>query len=118
MEIRDGMVVSDIKDRTASLDVKDNFIKVDTTNFCSLQKADTTKLSSGWNEQIYVNKNLKNAHLRYFLASVALSWIKCLKLKMEYGPCYISIHTPTISPSNICLEWDGWGRLTLDDAWA
>ena len=25
IEIRDGMVVSDIKDRTASLDVKDNF---------------------------------------------------------------------------------------------
>jgi len=53
----------------------------------------------------------------YFLASAALLWIKFLKLKMEFGPCNISLYTPTISPSNICLEWDGWGRLILDDLW-
>ena len=50
-----------------------------------------------------------------FLASSALLWIKFLKLKMEYGSWNISVYTPAISPSNICLEWDGWVRLTLDD---
>ena len=49
-----------------------------------------------------------------FLASAAL-WIKFLKLKMEYGSWNISVYSPAISPSNICLKWDGWVRLTLDD---
>jgi len=50
-----------------------------------------------------------------FLASAALLWIKILKLKMQYGSWNISVYTPAISPSNICLEWDAWVRLTLDD---
>jgi len=50
-----------------------------------------------------------------FLASAALLWIKFLNLKMQYGFWNISVYTPAISPSNICLEWDGWVRLTLDD---
>jgi len=50
-----------------------------------------------------------------FLVSAGLFWIKFLKLKMEHGSCNISVHTPAISPSNICLEWDGWVRLILDD---
>ena len=80
-----------------------------------MTKADTTNFSNGWSRQTYVNKNLQNAHLEYFLASPALLCIKFLKLKMEQGPCNTSIHTPAISPSNMCLEWDGWVRLTLDD---
>ena len=67
-----------------------NFLmkKADITNFCSLKnwrleafimkKADTTNFC---NEHIYVNKNLKNAHLRCLLASAALLWIEPLKLK-------------------------------------
>ena len=81
----------------------------------TLQKVDTKNISSGWPRQIYVNKNLKNAHFWVLLASAALLWIKFLKLKMEYGSCNISVHAPAISPSNICLECDGWARLTLDD---
>ena len=50
-----------------------------------------------------------------FLASPAPLCIKFLKVKMQYGPCNISVHILTISPSNICLEWDGWVGLTLDD---
>ena len=85
--------------------------KAESTNFL-MKKADTTNFC---NEHIYVNKNLKNAHLRCLLASAALLWIEPLKLKGEYGPCYISVHTSTIFPSNICIEGDGWVRLALDD---
>ena len=66
--------------------------KADTTNFCNekvhtanlcndkkrtlltfiMTKADTTNFSNGWSRQTYVNKNLQNAHLEYFLASPAL----------------------------------------------
>jgi len=44
-------------------------------------------------------------HLCWVLACAALLWIKFLKPKMEYGFCNISLHSPTISPSDICLEW-------------
>jgi len=52
----------------------------------------------------------RNAHLGYILGSPDLLWIKFLKLKIEYGFYNIFIHTPAISPVNMCLEWmDGAG---------
>ena len=98
--------------------------KADITKFCSLKKrtlqtfvvqksryhkilqsqtVDTTNFSNGWPRQIYVNK-MSKMHTFGGFACAALLWIKFLKPKMEYGSCNISLHSPTISPSDICLE--------------
>ena len=99
--------------------------KADTTKFSSLKKqilqtfvmkkADIPNFSSGCPSQTYVNKNPQKCAPRVLFGLCCSLLYKIPQIKMQYGPCNISVHTPTISPSNICLEWDGWVRLTLDD---